>query len=134
METARRDLSLIDFGMGVLGGLRLHQVSLLSDRSLPAFHAAFKAAYDTIEQEFDRSELRFHFILDQMHGTTPHVDDIVNYWLSSSYVTRDSPGPIIRLTGFNEHEARRLLETVPGDEEVWYRAGSDFLKSFRGYI
>ncbi len=134
MEKTDKKLHLLDFGMGVLAGLRLQRVNLLSDRDLPSFHAAFKAAYEVVEQEFNKSDLRFLMILDRMHGTTPHVDEIVSYWLSSGYVTRDSPGPTIRLTGFDESAARGLLGTVPGDEELWQRAAGAFLKSFPGYI
>lgn len=45
METTSQKLYLKDFGMGVLAGLRLHRVSLLSDRDLPGFHNAFKKSY-----------------------------------------------------------------------------------------
>lgn len=133
MKTTTRTLNLIDFGMGVLGGLRLHGVSVVSDQHLPAFHGAFKAAYDIVEERFDRDTLRFNFILNEIHGTTPDVDTIVNYWISSSYVTRDGFEPTLRFTGFDKLDARKLLISVPGDEELWCNAAGAFLSSFRGW-
>jgi hypothetical protein len=52
-------LTQADFGMGLLAGLRLRGVSLLSDYDLPKLHEAFVAAYKSVEEYLGGQQAAF---------------------------------------------------------------------------
>ena len=101
----------------------------LDDSNLPKLHRSFKVAFDVIDSRFDNSVLRFALFLDELHGTSPDVDRIMQHWLMF-WATRDSPGTTWRFT-MHDQSARFLLDEAAGGEVVWLEAADAFLEHYR---
>ena len=124
-----RKLSLLDFGMGILSGLHLRGVTTLDERELVKLHESFAEAFWVVEKLMGEEKLKFSIILHQIHRTSGGVDAILNYWLSV-WVTKDSPGTILRFR-LTDYTASRYLSRLPGGEEVFLPAADAFLKRYQ---
>lgn len=117
----RTDTHLLDFGVGMLMGLVRAGQTTLDERRLVDTHKAFVAAFQVVEAEIDKAGLRFRITTNQFHGTSPDVDTIFRYWLSSGFATKDAPGTIYRFR-ISRSSADRILETLVGGAELYDKA------------
>ncbi len=128
-EFARTDL--LDFGIGMLMGLARAGHTTLDERRLVDVHKAFVAAFRVVETQLGTSTMRFWVTTDELHGTSPDVDAIFRYWLSSGYATKDAPGTIYRFQ-IPKRSADQKLETLAGGSDLYDKAVTayfDYLNS-----
>lgn len=123
-------LDLASFGIGVLAGLTLSGVTTLDDEDQRRLNKCFLAAYKVVEKHFERQNLRFRLILDQMHGTSPDVEAIMLWWLHF-WATKDAPGSTWRL-GMPEDIALKYIEhDLPGGKDLWLQAARAFMDEYQ---
>ena len=111
----------LDFGIGMLMGLARAGHTTLDERRLVDVHKAFVAAFQVVESQLDESTMRFWMTTDELHGTSPDVDAIFKYWLSSGNATKDAPGTIYRFQ-ISKRSADQKLETIAGGAELYDKA------------
>ena len=121
-------MSLLDFGTGLLSGLHLKGLKLISERDLVRFHGCFAEAFSVVKELMGEDQLKFSIILDEVHRVSGDVDAILNYWLTLQ-VSKDSPGTVWRFH-ITDHDAKRWLSQLPGGEEVFLPAAEAFLKRY----
>ena len=119
------DINLLDFGMGMLAGLRRAGLEELSERRLYDVHAAWVEAFKVVEAEIPREHLQFWMTTDEMHHTSQDVDHIFRYWVKGPYVTKDAPGVIYRFH-FEVSSADDLLKKLAGGAELYDKATAAF--------
>lgn len=123
-------LDLASFGIGVLSGLTLSGVTILDDSDERKLNRSFLAAYKVVEENFEKENLRFRLILDQMHGTSPDVHAIMLWWLRF-WATKDDPGSTWRL-GMPEEAALNYTEhNLPGGKKLWLQAARAFMDEYQ---
>lgn len=126
------EITLDDFGIGMMAGLVRAGHNTLDERRLEDVHEAFCDAYQVIAQDHDRDELRFILNVHPVYRTTPDVFNLMNYWLKSDYATRDAPGTIYRFK-MSQWAANEVLKTLLGGAELYDRATDAFLKHMGYY-
>ena len=121
-----------DFGIGMLMGLARAGHTTLDERRLVDVHKAFVAAFQVVANRLGKSTIRFWMTTDELHGTSPDVDVIFQYWLSSGYATKDAPGTIYRFQ-ISKRSADQKLETIAGGAELYDKAITAYFESLNSH-
>jgi len=121
VNRVREDTSLLDFSVGMLSGLIRAGLTTLNERRRVDLHRAFVEAFKVLEETLEKSTIRFWMTTHEIHGTSPDVDTILNYWLSSGFSTRDSPGTVYRFR-IGRDTADEILSRLPGGAELYDKA------------
>jgi len=124
------DLQLLEFGDGLLAGLRFRGVTTLDERAPANLHEAFTKAFMVVEGQLGSTNLLFSITTDRFYGTSVDVFNILKHW-RGLWATQDDPGTIWRLD-MNDQTAEKILSKLPGDREMYLDAADAFLKQYRG--
>jgi len=123
-------LELLDFGMGLLAGLRIRGVDALSENNIRKLHASFVKAFATAKQEFAQENVKFIITTHYSNGTSGGVESILRYWLNRSYAAYD-PRNTIWMLDMDGQSAEEILAKLPGGREVYLKAADAFLQQYR---
>lgn len=127
----KESVQLNDFGIWLLAALRVKGIRILDSREEKPLNEAFVKAYQVIHRGLDAHLIRFVIILDPIYQTSGRVNELMNYWLMSTWVTRDSPGTIWRIDMSKTAAEQYLNEDALGGRELWLEAADAFIRQAR---
>lgn len=131
--TATR-ISLNDFMTGFLAALAARHVSVVSIRDAE-FYAAVVQTFNELARMAESRGLRLRFWLTQdvTHGDAPEVREGIAKAAQRDLVSLDNPTFTQMRLKITEADARRYLDRVPGDAEMYLGLADVFMSSFPAY-
>jgi hypothetical protein len=131
----RATISTADFATGLIAGLALERVKLISLRN-PLFARAGVAAFEELERQATARDLRvtFHLRQDSLHGDAPVLRDAFSAAIQRGLGTLDGPEYMVFRNAVAADYASRYLEGVPGGADVFTPVARSFLDCMRGTV
>lgn len=125
--SSRKSISAKDFSVGLILALR-QQGRTVIDASPRRLHAAYEAAYRTVQKESVNKglSLRFAVILDEHHGLSDDVQRMLAYAIDAGLIAEDALEQRFRIT-ISESAARIYFITVPGSPALYEKVALTFL-------
>lgn len=119
------------FMTGLLAALASKNYSTLSIRGT-RFDAAVERAYDKLESNADRFDVRMRFRVkvDPLHGDSLVVRKSVSTAAQRGIIGLDNPQYVTMRLKIDRAAAIRLLEDLPGGAELFEQVAADFIESY----